>query len=127
MNVDSDSQISSSDEMAKFRRDDLEFRTITTLLSKLGSRDDRKEKKSVLSPSKARHMKQLASVSAMLAVDHHEEIAILPKRSATVLTLFISAQSKPTTETENHEDHNHDDDESTPLHFITKNPSDLDQ
>lgn len=114
---------STADELARFRKDDLEFRTITTILSKLGSRDDRKEeKKRDLAPSVTRHLKLVASVSAMLVMNH-EVIAIMPKRSAAGFTLFIGLQPNTATETndsEDHDDHDHED-ESPGLHFITKN------
>lgn len=116
---------SAAGELAKFREDDLEFRTITTILSKLRARDDREEERRVLAPSLTRHLKLLASVSAMLVMDH-EVIAIMPKRSAAGLTLFIGPQPGTATEmndSEDHDDHDHED-ESPGLHFITKDPRD---
>lgn len=121
MNVDNYPQISSAaDKLTSFRKDDLEFRTITTILSKLGVRDDHEEEKTVLAPSIERHMKLLASVSAMLVMNH-EVIAIMPKRSTAGLTLFIGPQP-PAAETQHPEDYDDDEDESTSVHFITKNP-----
>lgn len=120
---------SAADEFTRFREDDLEFRTITTILSKLGSRDDRKEEKRVLAPSITRHLKLLASVSAMLVMNH-EVIAIMPKRSAAGLTLFIGPQPNTATETndsEDHDDHDDHEDGGPGLHFITKNPRVNDQ
>lgn len=110
-----------ADELARFREDDLEFRTITTILSKLGSRDDREEEKRVLAPSLTRDLKLLASVSAMLVMNH-EVIAIMPKRSAAGLTLFIGLQPNTATETDDSEDHDNHQDESPGLHFTTGDP-----
>lgn len=121
MTVDNNSQNSSAaDQLTRFRQDDLEFRTITTILSKLGARDDHEEEKTVLAPSITRHLKLLASVSAMLVMNY-ETIAIIPKRSAAGLTLFIG-HPNPAAEPEHPEDHDDAHGESASVHFITKNP-----
>lgn len=123
MDVDNDPQCSHSaaDQLTRFRKDDLEFRTLTTILSKLRARDDRGEEKTVLAPSIAKHWKLLASVSAMLVMNH-EVIAIMPKRSAAGLTLFIGLQPNPTEETEHGDDLDDDHGESASVRFITRNP-----
>lgn len=123
MDVDNEPQYShpAADQLTRFRKDDLEFRTLTTILSKLRARDDREEEKTVLAPSIAKHLKLLASVSAMLVMNH-EVIAIIPKRSAAGLTLFIGLQPNSTEETEHADDFDDDHGESASVRFITKNP-----
>lgn len=81
----------------KFREDDLEFRTVTTLLYLHGSHDEHDEQRPDTSPVNRRankHFKLLASVSSMLVMNY-EVIALMPKRSATGLTQFIGLEPVP--------------------------------
>ncbi|KAL0634869.1 hypothetical protein Q9L58_006229 [Maublancomyces gigas] len=78
----------------KFREDDLEFRTITTLLYLLGSHNQRGSDTSPVRRRTDRYLKLLPSVPSMLVMNR-EVIAIMPKRSATGLTLFICPEPVP--------------------------------
>lgn len=82
---------SSETEKQLFIEDDLEFRTVTTLLALLESREnvtlDNFEVTDKLRP----YLKMLTGFSSLL-VRHHEILAILPKRSARGTELFLSAQ-----------------------------------
>lgn len=109
----------------RFREDDLKFRTITTLLYILGCHDEQEPERNPLAPRMQRHLKLLASVSAMLVMNH-EVIAIMSKRCATGLTLFIVLEPNPDPETVDVgevEDPNAHHPCSS-LHLVTKNPRD---
>lgn len=100
----------------KFREDDLEFRTVTTLLYLLDSHDEQSADTSPISPRMDRHLKLLASVSSMLVMNH-EVIAIMPKRTSAGLTLFIGPEPVPDVAENQSEDYPFDS-----LHLVTKNP-----
>lgn len=100
----------------KFRQDDLEFRTITTLLQLLDTHDEQGPDITPGSHRVDKHLKLLASVSAMLVMNH-EIIAIVPKRSAAGLTLFISPEPLPDVADGDGNEYPFDS-----LHLVTKNP-----
>lgn len=105
----------------RFREDDLEFRTVTTMLYILGSRDELGPDTNSVAPRMERHLKLLASVSAMLVMNH-EVIAIMPKRSVAGLTLFIGPEPNPDTDGVDVVEDEGDDDAFSSLHLVTKNP-----
>lgn len=102
----------------QFREDDLEFRTITTLLHMLKSHDEQRAESNEVAPHVRKHLKLLTSVSAMLVMNH-EVIAMIPKHSATGLTLFIGTE--PT-----NCDPGFDNFALPSLHLLAKNPRDND-
>lgn len=112
-----------TESILRFREDDLEFRTITTLLYILGCRDEQEPERNPLAPRLQRHLKLLASVSSMLVMNH-EVIAIVSKRCTTGLTLFIVPEPNPdpdTVDVDEVEDPNAHHLCSS-LHLVIKNP-----
>lgn len=105
----------------KFRKDDLEFRTITTLLYLLDTHDEQSPDITPISRRMDRHLKLLASVSAMLVMNH-EVIAIMPKRSAAGLTLFIGPEPVPDVADGDGSEYPFDS-----VHVVTKNPRNKEQ
>lgn len=69
------------------------------------------------------HLKLLTSVSAMLVMNH-EVIAIMPKRSATGLTFFISPEPNLDNGADKlgEVDNLNTDHPISSLHLVTKNP-----
>lgn len=110
-----------AESSARFREDDLEFRTLTTLLYILDSHDEQVPDTSSVTPRMDRHLKLLASVSAMLVMNH-EVIAIMPKRSGAGLTLFIGPEPIPDMGGMSVEDVEENHYPFSSLHLVTKNP-----
>lgn len=100
----------------KFREDDLEFRTITTLLYLLDTHDEQRPDITPVSRRMDKDLKLLASVSSLLVMNH-EIIAIMPKRSAAGLTLFIGPEPVPDMADSDGNEYPFDS-----LHLVTKNP-----
>lgn len=83
-------QIAPSREAELFSKDDLEFRTITTLLHRLGM-SERIDLDNFHVPTPQRSdLKLLAALSALL-VRNAEIIAVMPKRSVLGTTIFVGS------------------------------------
>lgn len=108
---------------SRFREDDLEFRTLTTILSLLNSHDEQEPDSNSPTPQMQRHLKLLASVSAMLVMNH-EVIAIMPKRSATGLTLFIGPEPNPDPDIDVDDESEDANETPSALHLVAESPGD---
>lgn len=108
-------QIAPSREAKLFIQDDLEFRTITTLLHLLGISERIDLDSFHVSGPERSHLKLLTALSALL-VRHTETIAIMPKRSVLGTTLFVGSAVETMTR------QYFPDDESTSPNIITRNP-----
>lgn len=82
---------SSACDAELFDKDDLEFRTITTILHALGSREKIILENFHVSRKQRPHLKILSALSSLLVRDH-EILAILPKRSAAAITVFVGSE-----------------------------------
>lgn len=81
-------QIAPSREAELFSKDDLEFRTITTLLHRLGTSERIDLDNFHVPTSQRSDLKLLAALSALL-VRNAEIIAVMPERSVLGTTLFV--------------------------------------
>lgn len=81
-------------EYDAFVRDDMEFRTITTLLHALESREKVTLRDFAVTPKLKPYLKILSALSSLLVRDH-EIVAILPKRSSRGIALLIGSDATP--------------------------------
>lgn len=79
---------------AAFERDDMEFRTITTLLHILSSRERLSVENFEVSRELRPRLKLLAALSSLLVRDH-EILAIIPKRSSRGTTVYVGSEEEP--------------------------------
>lgn len=79
-------------EYDTFVQDDLEFRTITTILSALECHDKITLRNFEVVPKLKPYLKILSALSSLLVRDH-ETIAILPKHSQRGITLLIGSDA----------------------------------
>lgn len=84
-------------EAGMFEKDDLEFRTITTLLNILGTRERITLDNFQVSSDQRPRLKLLAALSSLLVRDH-EIVAVMPKRSGRGSTLFVGAAAETPSE-----------------------------
>lgn len=80
-------------EAELFQKDDLEFRTITILLHALGSREKITLENFRVQTNQRSHLKPLSALSSLLVRDH-ETIAVLLRRSAAGITVFLSSEEE---------------------------------
>lgn len=111
-------------ELDSFVQDDHEFRTITTLLNALESREKVTLQNFEVVPKLKPYLKILSALSSLLVRDH-EVVAILPKRSESGVMLLIGSDESPFQQ---------EDDPSSPpsspssspgrrlRHYVTQNP-----
>lgn len=83
-----------SAEYDAFVRDDMEFRTITTLLHAINCREKVTVHDFEVVPKLKPYLKILSALSSLLVRDH-EIVAILPKRSRRGLALLIGSDATP--------------------------------
>lgn len=81
-------------EYDEFVKDDYEFRTITTLLNTLGSRERVTPENFNAVPKMKPYLKFLSALSSLL-VREREIVAILPKRSSSGVSLLIGFEESP--------------------------------
>lgn len=106
-----------------FEQDDLEFRTITTLLHTLGSRERITVENFQLSHQQRPRLKLLSALSSLLVRDH-EILAVMPKRSARGMTLFVGSEGAEAAHPDIRDDESTSSWSSSSSHenFITRNP-----
>lgn len=78
------------EEAKSFERDDLEFRTITTILHALNTHEKIMLENFHVKSSQRSSLKLLSALSSLLVRDH-EILAILPRRSAQGTMVFVSS------------------------------------
>lgn len=84
--------LSPDSEHDSFVQDDLEFRTITTILNALECRDKITLRNFEVVPKLKPHLKILSALSSLLVRDH-ETVAILPKHSQRGITMLIGSDA----------------------------------
>lgn len=102
-------------EAISFEQDDLEFRTITTILHALDTHEKITLENFHVKPNQRSSLKLLSALSSLLVRDH-EILAILPRRSSQGTTVFVSSDENADI---------HDELLSMPPRsqtFITRNP-----
>lgn len=77
-------------EAKSFEEDDLEFRTITSLLHALDTREKITLENFQVKPNQRSSLKLLSALSSLL-VRNHEILAVLPRRSVVGTTVFVSS------------------------------------
>lgn len=114
----------STSQHESFTADDLEFRTITTLLNALECREKITLQNFEVFPKMKPYLKILSALSSLLVRDH-EIVAILPKRSGSGVALLVGSDASP---------FDHQDDFPSPppspsqlpgsnlRHYVTRNP-----
>lgn len=83
----------STDAAASFVKDDLEFRTVTTLLSILKSSGQISLDNFGVPQHHRRHLKLLVSLSSLL-VREHEIVAVMAKKTVSGTTFVLGSNSK---------------------------------
>lgn len=114
-------------EAELFEKDDLEFRTITTLLRTLGARDRVTVDNFQVSSQQRPSLKSLTALSSLLVRDC-EIIAVMPKRSVRGTTIIVGSTAENSTEKAfwDHESNSSSRSSSSIESFITRNPEYLD-
>lgn len=106
-----------------FAKDDLEFRTITTLLNLLAIREPIDLDNFHVSRPQRPHLKLLTALSSLL-VRRAEVITVMPKRSVLGTTIFVGSEVADTTEKDFRDDESTSSGKSTTPHdnFVTRSP-----
>lgn len=81
-------------EAEVFENDDLEFRTITTILHALDLHDKITLENFQANPDQRRRLKVVTALSSLLVRDC-EVLAVLPKRSVAGTTLYLVSDGEP--------------------------------
>lgn len=108
---------------SRLREDDLEFCALTTILNLVNFHNEQESDNNSSTLRMQWRFKLLASGSAILVMDH-EVIAIMPKRSATRLILFIGPEPNPDRDTDIDDESKVDNETLSAQHLVTKNPRD---